>query len=146
MTKTCPVCTQKCEENASVCSACGFTFNGETREFAPVHLPLKSEEVPAASNRDYGQFKIIRGPYSGAVISLMPGELTIGRAPTCEIFLNDMTVSRKHAKLQVSKDAIVLIDEHSFNGVWVNDKLIDTITLSSGDKIQIGEFCLYYTR
>ena len=70
--------------------------------------------------------------------------MSVGRDPRCDVFLNDMTVSRLHAEIEVKPDGCVLRDNNSFNGVWVNDRTVETCLLKPGDLIQIGAFCLMY--
>ena len=70
--------------------------------------------------------------------------MKLGRDPKCDIFLNDMTVSREHAELEISERGCVIRDLDSFNGVWVNDRMVDACLLKSGDIIQLGAFCLIY--
>ena len=67
-----------------------------------------------------------------------------GRSPQCDLFLNDMTVSREHASVEPADGGYVIRDANSFNGVWVNNESVETRRLVSGDVIQIGAFCLVY--
>ena len=63
----------------------------------------------------------------------------------CDVFLNDMTVSREHAVIEPSTGTFSIRDTNSFNGVWVNNANIEeSYTLVHGDIIQIGAFCLLY--
>ena len=77
-------------------------------------------------------------------IELKKGDLSVGRDPQCDIFLNDMTVSREHAIIEVRNDACIIKDLNSYNGVWVNDRMVETCALKSGDLLQIGAFCLLF--
>ena len=70
--------------------------------------------------------------------------MSVGRDPQCDIFLNDMTVSREHAEIEVTGEGCVIRDKNSFNGVWVNDRAVEACALKPGDVIQIGAFCLIY--
>lgn len=72
-------------------------------------------------------------------IPLTPGDLLFGRAPTCHVAIDDMMVSRVHAKIVVTDEAIVLRDLNSMNGVYVNGSRIDRPTpLREGDVFTIG--------
>lgn len=83
---------------------------------------------------------IIRGPLAGEQFTLDQPEITIGRDPSCEVFLNDRTVSRHHAHLTLRDGKAVIEDLGSLNGTWVDGAIISTATLHSGSTIQVGTF------
>ena len=69
------------------------------------------------------------------------GERTrIGRSPDCEIFLDDVTVSRNHAVLVERDGKFFVEDQGSLNGTFVNRRRIDSAPLESGDELQIGKY------
>jgi pSer/pThr/pTyr-binding forkhead associated (FHA) protein len=69
------------------------------------------------------------------------GERTrIGRSPDCEIFLDDVTVSREHAVLVEANGKFTVEDQGSLNGTFVNRKRIDSAPLQEGDEVQIGKY------
>ena len=70
--------------------------------------------------------------------------MTIGRSPQCDIFLNDMTVSRMHAVIEKEGSSFIIRDQNSYNGLWVNDLSVESKTLRDGDQIQVGSFTLEY--
>ena len=143
MTEKCPICGNPIREGEGVCPACGYRVLGSTQSFKP--LSLDSDDMPATPKRtNESLFKIVRGPQTGVELVLKPGTLTIGRDPHSDIFLNDMTVSRHHATVEIDDEKAIIIDENSFNGIWVNNKSVDRRVLADGDIIQIGEFCLLY--
>ena len=86
------------------------------------------------------------GRQEGVVYELQGDREVVGRSPKCEIFLNDMTVSRSHATLERVGDGWSIQDDGSFNGVWVNNANIDHVMLHDGDIIQIGCFVLKYAQ
>ena len=65
---------------------------------------------------------------------------TIGRSPDCGIFLDDVTVSRKHAVLSHHDGVFTIEDQGSLNGTFVNRKRVETAELSDGDELQIGKY------
>ena len=139
----CPVCQAPVGANEGACSCCGFNLRGTTREFKP--MPLEAEELERVGATEHAaSLQVVRGPAAGVVYQLSGDDLTIGRTPQCSVFLNDMTVSRLHARLHRQGDAYVLTDENSFNGVWVNNQSIESKALKDGDFIQIGTFSLLY--
>ncbi len=143
MSELCPVCKSPVDESDTSCPCCGFKLLGATQKFVPVAMDT-NEETHVSSAPFKAALLVVRGPQTGASYEISGDELTIGRSPQCTIFLNDMTVSRMHAKLTREEDSYVIVDENSFNGVWVNNQDVQMKTLSSGDFIQIGSFCLMY--
>lgn len=142
MTQTCPICNNEISDNAAVCGKCGYRMLGSTQSFTPVKLG--GEPEGGAESKHRFDLRVVRGPQTGIDIDLKEGKLKIGRDPQCDIFLNDMTVSRSHAVIEVGGEGCVLRDNNSFNGVWVNDRMIEACALKPGDVIQIGAFCLIY--
>ena len=116
---------------------------GKTQEFKPISIDTaKRKSFDVAPSE--AVLKVVRGPQTGVVYKLDRDRVTIGRSPNCDVFLNDMTVSRTHAHLQREEDCYVISDDNSYNGVWVNNQDIQTKALATGDFIQIGTFCLLY--
>nr|WP_245526884.1 FHA domain-containing protein [Coriobacterium glomerans] len=87
---------------------------------------------------------IIKGPQTGNVFELDEDETSIGRDPSNQIFLNDMTVSRVHAKIFCRSRGTMIEDLGSLNGTWVDGAIVNTATLHDGSSIQIGTFTLVY--
>jgi hypothetical protein len=81
-----------------------------------------------------------RGPSSGARFLLDADRTVAGRSPSADIFLDDVTVSRKHAEFVRELDDFVVRDVGSLNGTYVNRERIDAVVLRSGDEVQIGKF------
>ena len=69
----------------------------------------------------------------------------IGRSSKNNIILDDITVSRNHALLSVSKNNINILDNNSTNGIYINNEITNGCKLKSGDKIQIGKYLLLLT-
>lgn len=142
MTTTCPICNSEVDDNASKCPSCGFHLSGSTESFTPVILGKGNSITDNAAQRH--ELRVVRGPQTGIDISLREGKLSVGRDPQCDVFLNDMTVSRLHAEIEIGPKGCIIRDKNSFNGVWINDRMEDTCLLRSGDVVQIGAFCLVY--
>jgi pSer/pThr/pTyr-binding forkhead associated (FHA) protein len=83
---------------------------------------------------------VLRGPNTGARFLLDDDEVTAGRHPDSDIFLDDVTVSRKHAVFRRSDGVFRVHDVGSLNGTYVNRELVDEATLNTGDEVQIGKF------
>ncbi|WP_406142676.1 FHA domain-containing protein [Streptomyces sp. NBC_01089] len=86
-----------------------------------------------------------RGPNSGSRF-LLDGDLTTaGRHPQSDIFLDDVTVSRRHVEFRRNADGgFTVSDVGSLNGTYVNRERIDTVVLSNGDEVQIGKYRLVF--
>ena len=144
MTTQCPVCDGAVSAGATVCPSCGFNLVGATQRFEPVPIANQSDTKASTHNRAQGVLRVVRGPQNGLVFRLGDTECIIGRNPHCDIFLNDMTVSRNHAIIEPVENGYVIRDTNSFNGVWVNDRNIESHVLENGDILQICTFCLVF--
>lgn len=89
---------------------------------------------------------VLRGPNTGARFLLDADEVSVGRHPDSDIFLDDVTVSRRHAVFAREGDAYQVRDIGSLNGTYVNRQRIDDALLEQGDEVQIGKFRLVYYR
>jgi pSer/pThr/pTyr-binding forkhead associated (FHA) protein len=87
---------------------------------------------------------IHRGPSKGARFLIDQKEVAIGRSVESPIFLDDVTVSRKHAVITFDKGAYAITDSGSLNGTYLNNQSISSSTLKSGDEIQIGKFHMLF--
>ena len=87
---------------------------------------------------------MLRGPNTGARFLLDDAEVTTGRHPDSDIFLDDVTVSRKHAVFVQESDGYAVRDVGSLNGTYVNRELVDHAALRTGDEVQIGKFRLVF--
>ena len=83
---------------------------------------------------------IHRGPAQGSRFLLDSNEISIGRSPESDVFLDDVTVSRKHARIERIGNVFSVLDTHSLNGTYVNSVSITSQVLRMGDEIQIGKF------
>ncbi|WP_165700082.1 FHA domain-containing protein [Ornithinimicrobium ciconiae] len=89
---------------------------------------------------------VLRGPNTGARFLLDADEVSSGRHPSSDIFLDDVTVSRRHAVFARSEQGYEVRDVGSLNGTYVNRERIDARLLEQGDEVQIGKFRLVYYR
>lgn len=87
---------------------------------------------------------VLRGPNTGARFLLDDDEVMSGRHPDSDIFLDDVTVSRKHAVFTRTSSGFVVRDVGSLNGTYVNRELVDEALLTTGDEVQIGKFRLVF--
>ena len=85
-----------------------------------------------------------RGPNAGSRFLLDQPVASAGRGPGCDIFLDDVTVSRRHAEFRRENGEFRVVDIGSLNGTYVNRKPVESAVLVSGDEIHIGKFILLF--
>jgi hypothetical protein len=141
----CSECGFQNPESANYCSRCGALLQkGEgASETTQTFSPDEVDEL--GDHRDLGlegPALVVRAGGGRAGESFRPaGERTrIGRSPDCDIFLDDVTVSRNHAVLIEENGHFVVEDQGSLNGTFVNRKRIDRVTLEEGDELQVGKY------
>jgi hypothetical protein len=87
---------------------------------------------------------IHRGPSRGARFLITSAGATIGRAPSSNIFLDDVTVSRSHAAIKREGSSFIFTDAGSLNGSYINNQQTSSHNLVTGDEIQIGKFHMLF--
>lgn len=108
------------------------------------HLTRDEQATVDALNPGTALLIVLRGPNTGARFLLDDAEVTTGRGPDSDIFLDDVTVSRKHAVFSRDGQGFGVRDVGSLNGTYVNKERIDQAALRTGDEVQIGKFRLVY--
>ncbi|MQA62390.1 MAG: FHA domain-containing protein [Actinophytocola sp.] len=125
---------------------------GTTRMPAPA-VPDANETAPVAEPKPEAQadspgsamLVVNRGPRAGQQIHLNRSHLKLGRSATCDIVLDDATVSRQHAEINRESGQYVVTDAGSLNGTYVNRSLVDrSAVLNDGDELRIGIFRLIF--
>ena len=104
-------------------------------------LSIKSiiDEI-CAQGSEKAMLVIHRGPAQGSRFLLDSDLISIGRSPESNVFLDDVTVSRKHAHIQRTNNEFTIKDTHSLNGTYVNSVSVTEQILRMGDELQIGKF------
>ncbi|GAA1409940.1 hypothetical protein AUR04nite_24920 [Glutamicibacter uratoxydans] len=107
---------------------------------------LNDDEKKAVAALPQGSALLIAhtGPNKGARFLLDTDESIAGRHPNADVFLDDVTVSRRHAKFVRTAQGFTLSDIGSLNGTYINGDRIDSIALSNGVQVQIGKFRLNF--
>ena len=147
----CQECGFQNPEASNYCSRCGALLvkdepGSETTmsytpeeggDEAPVTLEDLGTEGPAL---------VVRSGGGRAGEHFLPqGErTTIGRSPDCDIFLDDVTVSRKHAVVKQGEGKLTIEDLGSLNGTFLNRRRIESGDLADGDELQIGKYKLTF--
>jgi pSer/pThr/pTyr-binding forkhead associated (FHA) protein len=165
-----PLCT-RCghanSEGSRFCSNCGnpLTSDGQQAAGAPRptevtstislgSLPLEQFEPDATQTQmpavvdglaaDTALLVVQRGPNAGSRFLLDTEVTTAGRAPDSDIFLDDVTVSRRHAEFTRAAQGYLVRDVGSLNGTYVNRERIEEVLLGHGDEVQIGKYRLLF--
>jgi hypothetical protein len=142
--RKCPVCGTLVEEGVNECDRCGFKLIGATEE---IDMPGASSSGSSGVCGDRGRprLTLIKGPLKGEVFYLESFPVSIGREPSCDLFLNNMTVSREHAVIEHEAGHIVVYDRDSLNGTWVDGKIIEKAELYEGSLLQVGTFSMQFS-
>ncbi len=155
----CDACGHENPPASNFCANCGGPLTGgtvivpgETTRVITgimdvVHEELSADEMAAVDSLPQGSALLIvqRGPHLGARYLLDDPEVTAGRSPNCDIFLDDVTVSRNHARFTRRDDVTYVSDLGSLNGTYVNRELLTSeVALKRGDEVQIGKFRMVY--
>jgi ribosomal protein L40E len=146
----CPECGFQNPESANFCAKCGSRLvREEAVESTLSYTPEEAEEEATPSLEEMG----IKGPAlvvrsgggrTGETFHPAGERTTIGRSPECEIFLDDVTVSRKHAVVVERDGSFYIEDLGSLNGTFLNRRRIETGELEDGDEVQIGKYRLTF--
>jgi pSer/pThr/pTyr-binding forkhead associated (FHA) protein len=151
-TVTCPRCGHPNPLSANFCSSCGAdldTGTDETNTTMTVTVPVDnaSEEVQVELDElppGVGMLVVTRGPNSGSRFALDEPLVTAGRHPDSMIFLDDITVSRRHAEVRKVQGGYKVTDVGSLNGTYLNRQRVEEADLRDGDELQIGTFKLLF--
>lgn len=149
----CNQCGHRNPAGSNFCSSCGSVLEPLSEDttivFAPVGAngePVEDEvsvQIPALVE-GMGLLVVKRGPNAGSKFVLDREVTRVGRHPDSDIFLDDITVSRRHAELINRADAYFVRDVGSLNGTYLNRERIDEAPLANGDEVQIGKFKLVF--
>ena len=144
----CNQCGHRNPAGAHYCSSCGAALDvtlvddlGTAEHQDPEH---HEHLVPTVLGQPC--LVVDSGHRAGMTYPLDTDVVRIGRHPDSNIFLDDITVSRRHAELERSDDTFVVRDAGSLNGTYVNRRRTESARLGGGDELQIGKFKLIYLR
>jgi pSer/pThr/pTyr-binding forkhead associated (FHA) protein len=166
-----PFCTQCGHENptdAKFCAQCGARLTTTTPPGpsdgadTTSTMAIPREEGGAAEREDISDLAaadqaavdalpegsallvVLRGPNAGSRFLLDTDVVSAGRHPESDIFLDDVTVSRRHAEFRRNAGGFTVADVGSLNGTYVNRDRIDEVALNNGDEVQVGKYRLVY--
>ncbi|QCX27591.1 FHA domain-containing protein [Nocardioides jishulii] len=161
----CTACGKNNPDDARFCAQCGTRLVGTadapsgesgaetTTTISPVvekvetsDRDLSPVDAAAVDGLPVGSALLVvqRGPGAGSRFLLDTDLVTVGRHPDSSIFLDDVTVSRRHAEFRRSGTHFEVSDVGSLNGTYVNRDRIDAVALSDGDEVQIGKYRLVF--
>lgn len=147
----CTRCGHRNPTEARFCALCGESLQGGADETTVALVPeteAEPEEELALSldelRADQALVVVKRGPNAGSKFLIDRDRITAGRHPESDIFLDDVTVSRRHAEILREGTRFVIKDAGSLNGTYVNRERADMAELANGDELQIGKFKLVF--
>ncbi|HWL35218.1 MAG TPA: FHA domain-containing protein [Frankiaceae bacterium] len=157
---TCPRCGHANLPDSHFCAQCGSPLGkapGESPTETTSTIAIQAletehgdeehgEDTAAVEALPAGSALLVvkRGPNAGSRFLLDKDVTTAGRHPESDIFLDDVTVSRRHAEFRRDGSRFVVRDVGSLNGTYLNRERIDETELSGGDEVQIGKFRLVF--
>jgi len=149
----CHNCGHRNPAGVNYCSSCGASLVTSAPDTSvsvhPVDDPADAGDIETPAGllelpRGVGMLVVKRGSDQGVRFVLESDLTRAGRHPESDIFLDDITVSRRHAEFETRDQVTSVRDVGSLNGTYVNRERIEEARLSSGDEVQIGKFKLLY--
>ena len=156
---TCPACGHQNAADARFCSQCGSALvapaapsdSTSTIQIVDARTDtsdrlLSPVDAAAVDGLPAGSALLVvqRGPGAGSRFLLDQELVRSGRHPDSDIFLDDVTVSRRHAEFRRAGSSYSVCDVGSLNGTYVNRDRIDKVVLNDGDEVQIGKYRLVF--
>ena len=163
----CSQCGSQNSDNARFCSQCGtplaqsgeqsseaapddstatMTFGAPAKPEADERTSLNAADAAAVDALPAGSALLVvqRGPGAGSRYLLDTDLSTVGRHPESDIFLDDITVSRRHVEFRREGENFRVHDVGSLNGTYLNGDRVDDAELQNGDEVRIGKFRLMF--
>ena len=153
---TCSSCGHENTVGSRFCSSCGTSLGEDqdstTATFSPGETDPEAAETPVPEVEvdlsdvpvGTGVLVVTRGEAAGSRILLDLASTSAGRHPKSDIFLDDITVSRRHAEIIRDGDRYRVRDAGSLNGTYVNRERIEEASLEHGDVLQVGKYKLHF--
>ncbi len=147
----CGTCGHHNPLGSNYCSSCGAALTD--RDPDPTTMAIPVEEIGVDDDVTFdadqievgtGMLLVRRGPNAGSRYMLDHTVTTMGRHPDSRIFLDDITVSRRHAEIRRTPAGYTVVDVGSLNGTYLNRERVDESSLTDGDLIQVGKFKLMF--
>ncbi len=145
---SCPSCGHLNAAEANFCSSCGALTRRDDVTTESAAIVVEGSELGEIDRSAFGPhdglFVVIQGAKTGARYALDADLVSVGRHPRSDIFLDDITVSRRHAEVRRDGARYSVRDAGSLNGTYVNRSRTEECELADGDELQIGKFKLVF--
>jgi hypothetical protein len=139
----CNHCGHRNTPHSSFCSACGNVLDHSDEHTASITRVEGEAPEPAHrfdSAMEHGVLVVRGGDQDGLRFALSDRLTSLGRSVENDVSLDDITVSRRHAVMELTPDGFTVHDNGSLNGTYVNQQRVTTCALEHGDEIQVGKF------
>jgi pSer/pThr/pTyr-binding forkhead associated (FHA) protein len=151
----CTQCGHQNPEGARFCANCGAALVSSTADDSTTTISLAAQDLEAEVEEEVAapveelregtaMLVVRRGPNAGSRFLLDKEVTTAGRHPESDIFLDDITVSRRHAEIRRTPNGFSVYDVGSLNGTYLNRERVEDGELVGGDELQIGKFKLVF--
>jgi hypothetical protein len=145
----CPECGFQNPEASGYCAKCGAYLLRDEPGQSTMSFTLGGDDIAAGAVLDVaveGRAIVVRegGGRPVETVAIAGDPVTIGRSPDCDIFLDDVTVSRLHAVVASRPDGTWVEDQQSLNGTFVNRARVEETRLTDTDEIQVGRYRLTF--
>ena len=141
--KRCPECGAHVSEESSFCGECGAPLirGDSTVSYSPSFVEAE-DVIPSGGFEGAALIELdqVEGTAGRRMHDIGEKAVTVGRCRDCDIYLDDVTVSREHAEVQRENHGFRIRDVGSLNGTYVNRVRVDAVDLRNGDEIQIGKY------
>ncbi len=144
----CGRCGHRNEEAARFCSSCGSELASAEEPTAAHPVDPRGVLAPdphtATLAPGTALLLVERGPNAGSTYLINSDSVTVGRHPESAVFLDDITVSRRHCVIERSGTGFAIRDAGSLNGTYVNLSRVEDVILNDGDAVVVGRFHLLF--
>ncbi len=151
----CTRCGHRNPAESNFCSSCGAPIEvGGGDDRTMTHEAIETDLAGGPDSgvvyavddlpSGVGMLVVHRGPGAGSRFVLERDVVAAGRHPESDIFLDDVTVSRRHAEVVRSGEGYLVRDVGSLNGTYLNRERIEEAPIANGDELQIGRFKLVF--
>lgn len=139
----CPECGAGVTPRMKFCSECGarLVHGQSTVSFSPSFIEEEAVSAPSEqASAALVELDQVEGTAGRRMHDIEGAAIIVGRSPKSDIFLDDVTVSRRHAEIRRENQRFIIQDSGSLNGTYVNRVRVDAVDLRNGDEIQIGKY------
>ncbi|CAN5266389.1 hypothetical protein BH24ACT16_BH24ACT16_00690 [soil metagenome] len=140
MASSCPECGTEVGAGTKFCGECGTRLNPtqSTVSYAPAFFEEDAEE--SSDSAALIELDQVEGTAGRRMHDVGHNSISVGRSHPSDIVLDDVTVSREHARISLEDRGFKIVDSGSLNGTYVNRVRVDSVYLRNGDEIQIGKY------